>query len=858
MFRIIVYIILLFIFLNSAQGQDCIPPEEFHIGAIVPVSVFIGDFFVSPAIPGLAFAARYATQLINNNPDILPYTTLKVSVRDTASLEPNTLAGIVSLINEEVDSFVGPVFADETEIAANAAISSVFNKFIMAQNGADSLNNKEFYDTLARIVSPVEEEADVMIDLLYYLAEKSQEINIGDQYKGYLNVAILGTATPYGISLASSLQIKFRDLAAVNDTRPKPQILTYQSVLSASQDKVLAADVDKQLIEIKNSEARVILYIGAGADLQIILNNPLIEELTGPRYLWIVSDQAARPSVYLNLTNIAERFPVISELKNLTNGFIGVVPPLPGGINYRNYINAFEAFFEPIAPNLKVDVNSPRLVDTFTATALALDYVLNNGSCVTPSNLRRALPEIQFEGVTGNISFTENYDRTAAYDIVNVYPDHLRDSCLECIERAENNYWMKVASWTREEGIVAPFQYPDYPEIELPFRFFNGSSLYPNLDVRDPITYWSCHDKKEYTDETGLIVILETPNGNNPNNIDETYICDQFIDCNNMSDEGYDCTPSFVILFIVMGVVVGFITLANLIIFVPFVIIFGCIISRRRVRVASPLFLLIIVFSSTVGLISTYSWYGKDHTVACIFRVWLTALAVISMVAALFAKTFRIWRIFKNVGAVNRISDLELIILWFIQILPALILVICWTAFSTPTAKLEEIDDNEHYVCTTGGLTGKPGGIIWFSLIVGYGALLLFMGVILTYLIRRVPSEFNEGKLLAVSIYNFTFLCIVIIPVYFVLENVSPFAAWLLRTLAILYGFLATVYLQFIPIIIRLCFDKCGDSLPNSKDTLSGSSSSSVSGTMSSLKGSTRNDSDSGESMSGMATMAPR
>merc|ERR1712063_194234 len=134
--------------------------------------------------------------------------------------------------------------------------------------------------------------------------------------------------------------------------------------------------------------------------------------------------------------------------------------------------------------------------------------------------------------------------------------------------------------------------------------------------------------------------------------------------------------------------------------------------------------------------------------------------------------------------------------------LPALFVLVLWTIISTPTASMKKLDGVEHYVCTTGGFTGEPGGLIFFFILVGYGAFILLVG--------NVPSQFNEGKLLAISVYNIVFLSVVVIPVFMVLQAHNPFLAWILRTCAILYGFTATMVLQFAhPVFGIVVIDKC-------------------------------------------------
>ena len=93
---------------------------------------------------------------------------------------------------------------------------------------------------------------------------------------------------------------------------------------------------------------------------------------------------------------------------------------------------------------------------------------------------------------------------------------------------------------------------------------------------------------------------------------------------------------------------------------------------------------------------------------------------------------------------------------------------------------------------------------MFFFIFVGYSALILLLGGFVTIISRNIPSQFNESKLIAISIYNLVFLAAVIIPVFLVLQHYNPFIAWILRTLAIIYAFSATMLLQFVPKIVGI------------------------------------------------------
>jgi len=258
-----------------------------------------------------------------------------------------------------------------------------------------------------------------------------------------------------------------------------------------------------------------------------------------------------------------------------------------------------------------------------------------------------------------------------------------------------------------------------------------------------------------------------------------------------------------------------------------FVIVFGILLKYQHVRTRSPFFLLILLISVIIGFISIFSFYGKPHPVACAFQPWLLGIPAISMIAVLSAKNLRVYRIFKYPLKRVRVSDAEVFLIWTIFTVPAIVILILWMIISTPTADFIPIGDEEHYVCTTGGFTGSPGGYIFFGIFVGYGAIVLGIGAIISILSRNIPSMFNESRLLTISIYNLGFLIVVIIPVYLVVLPINPFSAWILRTCAVLYAFGTTMFVQFGYMIFRVLIINRGknvlhnQNISSSKNTLS-------------------------------------
>ena len=619
------------------------------------------------------------------------------------------------------------------------------------------LSDKRVYPYYSRISSPSFSQTFAFRDLLLYYEEV--------QGLGWTDVAIISTTDEYGVNLATNF---------IETAEDDIDILTYQQFLPG------ASNINVELEEVKNSGARVILaFLFTGWETLVVEADK--KGLVGEQYVWIVPDTI----VGIPFTNDSN-----SDAAKLSRGLIGdfiFVPepttnPLGQAFLAQWYsVDPTEYYGAGITPTPFAFL----AYDTMTTTALAIADLdsrgMFDGRRIPPEEWTNTIRNISFEGISGSVSIDEKGDRIASFYILNYIP--------------ENNTFVPVGVWSPFDG---------YTPVQDIIWFDNTTNI-PDLDIREPFNYWSCDDKEMRRDSTGKEISLHTPDSNDVDEIESHYHCDHFIDCHNMSDESVDCAQNFVVLFIVFGIITGILILITLALLI-FTIIFGIFLKYRRLRVASPVFLVITLLSVLIGYISIYAWFGKPHPVACAFQPWLLGLPAISMIAALCVKAFRIWRIFRFPLKKTTITNLELLVLWVIVMIPAILIVTIWTIVSTPTASMEDRDGDDHYVCNTGGFTGEPGGLVFFFILVGYGAIVLLLGVFLSIVTRKVPSQFNESKLIAISIYNLGFLSVVIIPVFMVIQPFNPFVAWILRTLAILYAFTATLVLQFAPKIIGIIF----------------------------------------------------
>ena len=683
-----------------------------------------------------------------------------------------------------VIGFPAPETAEAAGIVGTVYDMAIFSSY----SPTTTLSNKLHYPYFSRTTISTQYQTTTILDFLVYYK--------GLYGIGWTDIAILSIVAPYTSDFSSDLILEAESEKYKNEIN----ILEYQQYLD------VYGDLTVELKEISNSKARVIIA-AVFDDYSILLDKANEYELIGENYVWFVPPAAV---------GLAFLTPVPLAKGTLTS--LNFFPPNAPNLNC--FINAFKTANPkqyPFAGNGRIPpLGTYSAFDTVYGIALAIDQLdrLEMLDQYISAELWSSVIRNQtFEGLSGLVAFDENGDRIATTTIQYYDPN-------------KNQF---LLSATRE---------PDGTINEISeIIWFSNSTEIPDLDIREPFDYWSCHNKEKRTDETGKTIQLHSPDGSDIDDIDYDYYCDSFIDCKNLSDESSDgCSSNYVILFIVFGIITGILMLLVLLL-IPFVFIFGILFKYRRIKSASPIFLIILLISIFIGFASIFAFYGKPHPVACGFQPWLLGLSSISMITVLVVKNFRIWRIFRFPLKRTTISDLELFVYWFLIMLPALIILILWSIISTPTASLEDLDGNDHFVCTTGGFTGAPGGYVFFAIFASYSAFVLFVGTIISILSRNVPSMFNESKLLTISIYNLVFLSVLIIPLFLVLRESYPFWAWIFRTCAVLYAFTTTLLLQFVPKIFGIIIlDKGKNTIINNQfisSTATGGSRFKSSGSMS-------------------------
>uniref|UniRef100_A0A7S4IP23 G-protein coupled receptors family 3 profile domain-containing protein n=1 Tax=Vannella robusta TaxID=1487602 RepID=A0A7S4IP23_9EUKA len=719
-------------------------PEEYPLNVI---AFFPGE--IPPDAPPFFFAAsaisnafRVAVDLINNKtcnfPDILQNTKLVIREYDDALTPTVALEEFLRIANSGESLVLGVV--EEVIAIPASTIGNVFDVATLSPYSPGSvLGDKRKHPYFSRLYVSVLQEVEVLQEQLLYFA------SIGG--RGWTDVAVLSNIQD------SNIDFSFSFIAATEDN--DLQVLSFQQIFVEQQN------LEIEFNEIKKSGARVIVT-SIVLDLNYVMDQAEEFGLIGENFVWCSSSSSTLsllPSTTLQGLLVSDMY-LDSEAPN-RECYLGGIAADP----------TTAAPF-PLSPLLYFDN-----MDTVVTAAFAIDTLdkMEMLDQRIPAQLwADVIRNVSFSGGSGDVSFFSNGDRVA--DI-------------------------EVSYFDFQQGLVPFSQFTDGELIQLSdVVWYSNSTELPDLDIRPPFHYWSCKDGEERFDPSGKTISISSPNGSSAVYIESGYHCDAFIDCDNMSDERYDCKTNYVIIFIVFGILTVLLMLAAVCIFV-LVLLFGFILKYPRVRACSPSFLIILLVSIFIGYSSIFAFFGKPHPISCAFQPWLLGLPCVSMIAALSVKNYRVYKIFSSPLKKVRVSDLQLLCWWIAIVLPALVIIVLWTIISTPTADFVDRDERDHYVCVTGGFTGSPGGYVFFFIFVGYTSAVLLFGAVVSVISRNINPLFNESKLLTISIYNLGFLAAVIIPVYLVVLPFNPFIAWILRTCAVLYAFTTTMVVQFLPIL---------------------------------------------------------
>ncbi|KAJ3036523.1 hypothetical protein HDV00_002671 [Rhizophlyctis rosea] len=199
--------------------------------------------------------------------------------------------------------------------------------------------------------------------------------------------------------------------------------------------------------------------------------------------------------------------------------------------------------------------------------------------------------------------------------------------------------------------------------------------------------------------------------------------------------------------------------------------------KAAAVKRASYMFSMLIVLGGVLSHGFIYSVFGTPSHYSCIVRTWFLVIGFSLCFGGLTLKTYRIHVIF-NIAAKKakkgyKLTDIDLLKLFAVLMVIEVGLLVVWTFWDNPGVETATLTvPNTPYTYTLTQCSGP--NVAADAMLLFFNGLLILYSVYLSWLTRRVQTDFNEGKFVMMIVYAICFACIVVLPVSSFLDDFKP------------------------------------------------------------------------------------
>ncbi|OUM69290.1 hypothetical protein PIROE2DRAFT_2790 [Piromyces sp. E2] len=226
------------------------------------------------------------------------------------------------------------------------------------------------------------------------------------------------------------------------------------------------------------------------------------------------------------------------------------------------------------------------------------------------------------------------------------------------------------------------------------------------------------------------------------------------------------------------------------------VVVFFIVIKNRSalvIRRSSPLFLYFMLIGILISFGSVLTCIGKPTEFICTIRPIILVLAFGLSFLALFIKTFRIKVIFDKSDI--KVQDKFLLIYSGSILLIELIIVAIWTVLDKMKPDVIYINTEMHYyTCKNNGTLGT---YFQLSLII-INAIILLYGCYLAIKVKDVYSDYNESKVIGLSIYGIM-ICMIVQLIISYNVSLGHSVIFIIQSLMIILSSVILLLFMFIP-----------------------------------------------------------
>ncbi|XP_050958537.1 LOW QUALITY PROTEIN: extracellular calcium-sensing receptor-like [Labeo rohita] len=759
-----------------------------------------------------ALTMVFAISEINNNPNLLPNTTLGYQIYDNCLRLGVAFSGAIALVSgtEETISDLNckgppPVIGiiGDPGSTHSIAISSVLGLFrvpmISYYATCSCLSDRKKYPSFFRTIPSDAFQVRAMVQILRHF--------------GWTWVGLIYSDNDYGVYAAQSFHQEMQLFG---------HCVAFSEILPHDNNPIY---IQRIMGVIQSSTARVVVVFSASSLLIPLMNEVVLQNMTGRQ--WIASEAWATSPVFRTprfqpflggTMGIAIRR---GDIQGLYNFLLRVRP----NNDQRNDIvrifweNMFGCSFETEGKGTDgeqvktvctgqedltttntpyTDVSGLRASYNVYKAVYALAHALHGlmqceegrgpfsgNKCANITNLKpwqlvHYLQKVNFTtGFGDHVSFDKNGDALTIYDVLNWQPKSDGSTKLHRVG---------IVNEAAATGMVLTLDEEAF--------YWNFKTTKPPQSVCSE----SCPPGTRRAARKGLPVCcfdcLPCGDGEISNTTDA-------IECTTCPDEFWSnpekdqCVPKeveFLSYEDPLGISLTTVSLLGTFICALVMVIFALHRNTPIVRANNSELSFLLLVSLKLCFLCVLLFIGQPQLWTCQLRHAVFGISFVLCISSILVKTMVVIAVFKSSRPEGKGA-----MKWFgaaqqrctVLVLTALQVVICavWLSTDSPTPHKNNqyIRSKIVYECAVGSVAG-------FSMLLGYIGLLAAVSFLLAFLSRNLPDNFNEAKFITFSMLIFCAVWIAFVPAYVSSPGKYAVAVEIFAILASSFGLLVAIF----------------------------------------------------------------
>ncbi|GLD95887.1 hypothetical protein PINS_up004565 [Pythium insidiosum] len=230
-------------------------------------------------------------------------------------------------------------------------------------------------------------------------------------------------------------------------------------------------------------------------------------------------------------------------------------------------------------------------------------------------------------------------------------------------------------------------------------------------------------------------------------------------------------------VFLVVGVIAGIVVVA-LLLAIAFVLYYRNmpIIKRSQYE-----FLVLVILGGILMCLAALFYAGEPTDWLCGARPFFTCFGFTTIFGSLFVKSLRVYRVFmRSAFKKGTVSSAIMIKVFLLLVVVDVLILGAWFVADFPRPTVTIVDAKE-FRGQVDVKTCKSASFIFTALLMFWKAIVLFMGLYASFLIRNVSSDFQESIWMFASSVMVLIGCLVVLPLAYLVEMAA----------AVFYVFLA-------------------------------------------------------------------